>query len=1178
MKKFKNFLPFLFFIFVQNLFAQKLDLINFSANLTNLDGSEIDGKLNRCETKCYRLQICDLTDSDFYDYLWESEEFHNTCVDNISYTIKGSSSSNVIASFSSTSYLSNTFSNTSTTFTGNGESLSLQNLNDNEIDCENHELCLKRGNNTGAFSIELELHVDVHFVDCNSWSPLQSVPTKVFKFTLLNFPPPLPVAATSLIIGKPGTITKISTLHSTNNGNTPNGFPLLLPNLATTTSQEFGLEGTLEIDEDYTLAKDKKGLSKIIMGSKARILVRSPNILTLYADISGCGEMWDRIEVERGAKIIVADSKIRDGYTAIYSFTSSTSSVGASIRINNSEFTNNYTSLYAYGKSHFIAVTNSKFNNKGGLLKTPYSTKDLPYTGFEIINGASVFVNSNNLFDRLANGIIVRNAKNTTVYSTKNTFTNIGQADNTYDINGNGIYFSASSHSSLTVSDCKFKDIVGKTGTTNSWGVFTSGPTNLTVENISIDEVFHGIDCDDFKEVNINNCTIGTQFKIQFTPFAIPTVYDGIRLTNAYPNSILIENNKVYGNGANLALHNVNNNNDYAKIQLNRFQNHSTDCIFMNNCMNSYPILIHNNTLDNTTNNSSFDINTGYFGKNMVGVNIKRCDNIELRSNTFSSYASAYVSTCGFNHFLASSLLITENSNRILTLCNRIVHYQNSFCEVEDNGQMMYRNPVVGEGPGIYCSDMNNSIIVGNIVSVGSSAIGIELGGPDILMSEQFTRNGIFSGNDDIFDLFDNNILITPASSGTAFKLSVNQNILPFIGKQTHTKNRFSNVVINPLPTAINEGISKQSLFIVNSSADPNYLPATFTPDDWFKDQPGDAEALGCYALKPPKGRCISDVDIDVIRNGLQNEYYGENLDWIMRSRYYYNIRGNSDFECYNKDVESFIDTYTDNSIGKHFEVEKIKRSLFSLTKEEKTSLDKLELQKIEITKKIALLDVKNNEIIDKEGNALIQQLDKIDADIEQLYYNNRVNSIPLVKKAKNLNNATAQDETILPDVNQKLIDDVFLNTTAIGINKFNDAQWKTITSIANQCPYRGGDAVFEARAMYRMRNDSIKFNDTLNCKPIKVGTKIAKNTPISDFKISPNPANNWIKVEFKIEENTTLNITDLTGKLLYTQAILKDDGTQNIELSQFNTGAYFVALLNSKGQTLKIQKLIIAK
>ena len=964
---------------MQSLFAQNSnDFIKYTADLTNPNGSDIV-KTSPCDLSCYKLQICDVSDT--------APDFENMDVylASVKYTMNGTANSSVINSFNggiNPSYTVKSFSSSYNVVGHFGDP------KPNLGDCQYYDLCIKRVDDN-KIVIDVEVKVDYNYIDFFA-NPAFTI-SKTFKFTF-TIPPATPNTLTNIIIGKPGTVTKISTQHSTNNGNTPNGFPLLLPSVAIVTPQIFRIEGTLEIDEDYTFGTDKKDLTTIIMGSKAKIFVRSPNILTVNADISGCGEMWDRIEVEKGAQLRVEGSKIRDAYTAVYSIISS-GTKSTSIIINNSEFTNNYINVSASGKSYILAVTNSKFNRKGSLLRVPYSAtvKDLPYIGIELKRGASLLINENNLFSGLANGIRSYNSENATIYSKSNIFVSIGQAENTYDINGYAIYFDVGAFSVLKVSDCYFGYITPRQGTTDSWAIYSSGLVDVDIQTSAIDDAFHGVDCSAFYNISIFGCAIGAQGGMY------PDVWDGVRLTNAYPNGISIEDNKIYGNGTNLALRDIHSNNNGVIIRNNLFRNHENNCIYMNNCNGSSVCNIVSN---------KFSLFTYYpfFGSDLTGIDIEKCDNILIQDNYIHEQIAAYDLTpnCAV-HNPPTSISISENSKNILTVCNTIKQeIPETYCT--DPGFNLVQ-PFPSGGTSIKCSDMSNSSIIGNDITCAS--IAIELGGDNILMSEQLQSNSLTAGG------IINNLIGNSTYSGLGIKLSNFFNKDPIIGTQTYTKNLF--LYDGYSTCALNEGDPAQSKFTVDATLISEYLPETFKPQPWFKDLPGDAEVLSCAKLKPTKKRCFSDVDIDIIRNGLNNEYYGENLDWITRSRYYYTIRDNDDFDCYNEFVDNFMDSNADSDIGRHFEVEKIKRSLFSLTKEEKTSLDKLELQKIEITKKIALLDVKNNETVNKEGNALIQQLDKINADIAQVFYTNKVNSIPLVKKAKNINNSTAQDETILP-------------------------------------------------------------------------------------------------------------------------------------------------------------------
>ena len=76
----------------------------------------------------------------------------------------------------------------------------------------------------------------------------------------------------------------------------------------------------------------------------------------------------------------------------------------------------------------------------------------------------------------------------------------------------------------------------------------------------------------------------------------------------------------------------------------------------------------------------------------------------------------------------------------------------------------------------------------------------------------------------------------------------------------------------------------------------------------------------------------------------------------------------------------------------------------------------------------------------------------------------------------------------------------------------------------------------------------------------------------LSVFDISPNPASENVTIS-NIEAGSTISLVDVTGKIVATQ---KTNSTSlNLQTVDFNTGVYFVRVLNANGK-IAVQKLII--
>ena len=88
---------------------------------------------------------------------------------------------------------------------------------------------------------------------------------------------------------------------------------------------------------------------------------------------------------------------------------------------------------------------------------------------------------------------------------------------------------------------------------------------------------------------------------------------------------------------------------------------------------------------------------------------------------------------------------------------------------------------------------------------------------------------------------------------------------------------------------------------------------------------------------------------------------------------------------------------------------------------------------------------------------------------------------------------------------NQSVINEIYLSTVAQGVMTFDNSQLNDIIDIMEQCPYTGGPAVYTARSLYSMVDNTINWNDEAICATSGVLPRHRK--PETGFAVYPNPS-----------------------------------------------------------------------
>jgi hypothetical protein len=194
--------------------------------------------------------------------------------------------------------------------------------------------------------------------------------------------------------------------------------------------------------------------------------------------------------------------------------------------------------------------------------------------------------------------------------------------------------------------------------------------------------------------------------------------------------------------------------------------------------------------------------------------------------------------------------------------------------------------------------------------------------------------------------------------------------------------------------------------------------------------------------------------------------------------------------------------------------------------------------------------------------------------DIPYIFYNQSLNTILMKKFEENswqtvgeiespdnylIFSSTAFDYFNIPYISYTTITDNSNITTTI--KKYEDNVWQTvggtnqfngvssITFDSNNIPY----AVFTATGSTTVR----KFDPTAG-----VATSV-----FNQVEMYPNPANGVVYID-NLPNDTTVTITDMTGKLIYSTTTTAEN--INIDTTSFISGLYIVQLTHNSGSIVK--------
>jgi hypothetical protein len=129
------------------------------------------------------------------------------------------------------------------------------------------------------------------------------------------------------------------------------------------------------------------------------------------------------------------------------------------------------------------------------------------------------------------------------------------------------------------------------------------------------------------------------------------------------------------------------------------------------------------------------------------------------------------------------------------------------------------------------------------------------------------------------------------------------------------------------------------------------------------------------------------------------------------------------------------------------------------------------------------------------------------------------------------------------------------------------------------QCPYAGGTAVYRARSLISLMNDSVDYDDSYVCAQAGYFRKKQETKSIlpamKKIAIVPNPANTEAEVFFINDDNgmCNLRITNVFGEALLQFHFNCNEKKQKIALHTLTPGIYLVKaeFENAKPEVCKL-------
>ena len=471
-----------------------------------------------------------------------------------------------------------------------------------------------------------------------------------------------------------------------------------------------------------------------------------------------------------------------------------------------------------------------------------------------------------------------------------------------------------------------------------------------------------------------------------------------------------------------------------------------------------------------------------------------------------------------------------------------------------------------GQSNNIYCNSTNTNVPHSDPNSFGLSISGSTANTISCNDIHNAT-NGVFFGGDCNSTRLRGNALVENS-------VGLRLNGQAIIGPQLHHGNRWFNTnSISSAFKAPGQAGPQLSLFRIHTQSLPFWPQSIFPPSNWFIPQSSSnffdcVSTNSCIAFindPDPDDQARIATDRLIALDSIQFMEYNDEMQTILRSRLFEAIQRDSGLYL-NDPV--FVDFYSDILGSPSGEISNV-----GLQLAEAMTIDSISYATLVATNSLI------NLLLDSVGN--LDSVNRINPDpandILREQYSIQITNLRnvatsilashalsagLIRDSLVLINSAIQPSE-LPDVNRHSLFEILGEYYERGDSAIY-SHYNTLYSIAQQCPYAGGPAVFIARGLLRIVNDSIDYFDDVVC--LQAGYYRSLN-PNSDkeqrIKLLPNPAKNTVEV-YSVQpsdQSSSIKIYSNVGELIYSS--LSETGVllKTIDVSSFSPGVYAVSV-----------------
>jgi hypothetical protein len=382
-----------------------------------------------------------------------------------------------------------------------------------------------------------------------------------------------------------------------------------------------------------------------------------------------------------------------------------------------------------------------------------------------------------------------------------------------------------------------------------------------------------------------------------------------------------------------------------------------------------------------------------------------------------------------------------------------------------------------------------------------------------------------------------------------------------------------------------NLGLIYNPIVPLNAALPPYYV----NDGGWFFQFPGFTFSCspqsGCVAQIANPNEGSSELRKAIVYDSTLTSDYIPESKMMAKQSLLYELQRDSVKYASDTALQNFVLANKYNSVGLLSDVKTKLESADKLTDTQLQnvlnidSINKWYAENIEAINGQLILN--KDSLLEVEKLHMLDSINKYTAEKESVLAAKEIAANTILADADTKNDQVAP--ILDPDANQQMMNKVNIIYESVGLEGilylYND-----ILTIAQQCPYKGGKAVYEARIFGALIDNTIVYDDAAIClqqgiyRSSDISTEL--NLSNEDIEIVPNPANEFVTVQLneKLDGICKVEIKDAVNKVVYSGQFNCRDAQTKINTTNFNQGIYFVTVHINDVQLNSIKLSIIKK